>query len=897
MSETFAPPTVDKDYLVALKGMLAEAREQAAERHRVFPGLEAARLYSEKIEELLLHHINETAKRFGGDDLRESVCLAAIGGFGRSELLLHSDLDFCFLTDREPTERQVEFIKAFLYPLWDLRFDLGNCHHSIKEALSFLGTDLSKTTALLETRYMWGEKSLCEELNERVHAKLHKDHKQWFAKALVEEARARHTAHGDTVFLLEPDLKNSRGALRDLHTLLWIAFANHGASSLDLLEDNGIISYSEKMRLLAAWSFLLDLRNSLHLAANRRIDKLTIDRQIDAAKRMGMEVTNATLAEETLMRFYYNHANVVDRVCQRLLDAQMRRVSSDEEHRPTAPPQQIDRHFLVRGKDIWVEQRDLPVVVQDPYWALRLFHIAAHEGKNPTDETLRHVEEHNRVVDDVFRKSPMARWYFLSVLQEPGHIAETLRAMNRCGLLSAYLPEFAAVHNLPRIDHYHQFTVDEHLIRSVGVAERLQNDDPPAGMEHVAHVAKSILRLDLLHLALLIHDVGKGEGRAHVIRGMHSAQRIAERMDMRPAEQEVLRSLVANHQKMSHMALRRDIEDPNLAKELAEAVGRPEMLNMLYVHSACDLRAVSNDSWNDWRGRLLADLYERTMLVLKGQHETQPRRQPRNDLRDRIWDEVLKLDASPYIDKPTLENFITDMPERYLRSVSVTDIARHCLMSTRLNREHRIACHVDDFDSANYVQITFVSNDAPGLFSDICGALATRGINILSAQIYTAMSGEAVDIFQVKVPPKIAASIQEVLQRISDQLTKIMETGERPEWTTLVRKQIGERPVSEDRLSLRPPRVDINNDTSPTHTVVEVRAPDQPGLLSEITHVFGRHGVNIDLAFIATESYQIVDVFYVTDLETNKLQEPARIKALHSELMEVVNSRLRPADS
>ncbi|MCC6548187.1 [protein-PII] uridylyltransferase [Candidatus Sumerlaeota bacterium] len=883
---------VDPEYLASLRGMLEAARDAARARHRKAPGLEVACLYSADIERIVLHHMEEMARRFNADELRGRIALIAVGGFGRNELCFHSDIDFCFITEREPTPEEEGFIRAVLYPLWDLKLDLGYGVHSIRDCINTLGNDLTKATAFLDTRHLWGAQMLWEELVERIHGKLHKHHILWFINSLKDEMRTRHERYGDTVFLLEPDVKNSRGGLRDVHQILWIAFTLYGASDIGILVRNGLVSQAECDRLLSAWSFLVDVRNSLHLTQNRRVDKLTLERQIQVASSMGFEPSETALAEESLMRAYYDHALVVERLSQRLMAITlMRTPGTRESTMELEPSRRVDRDFNQRGTHIWIERADLPRLSTDPHWPLRLFLNAAREKLEPTEDSIRLVEEFLPNVDDEFRRSPIARDLFLAMLNTAGKLADTLRIMNRCGFLSAYIPEFAGVRNLPRIDHYHQYTVDEHLIRTIGVCEYLLTTENPRGMQHVGAAAKEVLRVDLLNLALLLHDVGKGEGRAHVIRGMHMAQRITERMQLRPIEQEIVRSLVAHHQKMSHMALRRDIEDPALAKELAEGVGASELLRMLYVHTACDVRGVSPDSWNEWRGRLLADLYERTMDMLRGIKRDHSSRTHAKHLMDQIT-EVLQEKGYHDINRAELDHFFSDMPERYLRSVSIDAAVNHFLLSAKITNESRIHARVDTYEESTYVEVTFVARDAPGLFSNLCGALAAKRFNILSAQIYTSASGEAVDVFQVEIPPIFRDDVDSILERICATLEKIMRTGERPSWSKTIDKS-AVFPITQERLNLRPPRVDIRNDVSPTHTVVEVRAPDRPGLLSDITATFDHFSINIDLAFIATESYQVVDVFYVTDLETNKLKESGKLNSLKEELMKTIHSQLQ----
>jgi [protein-PII] uridylyltransferase len=882
-----AIPETNPGHLARLKEVLAAAREVVRKELYERPALEIARIYSQQVEQLLVDHVDAIAEQLNAQHMRDSMALVATGGFGRRELVLFSDIDFCLITKRATTPEQEAFIKAVLYPLWDLRVDLGYFVHSIEECLAALGDDLEKSTAFVETRHLWGDKDLTLELQERVYSRLHKHHIPWFIGALREEMRLRHGKSGNTIFLLEPDLKNARGGLRDVHQIMWMSFAQYGSTDFEILQRNGIISEAEHQRLIEAWSFLLEARNTLHISQNRRVDVLTLERQVAVSRAMKFEATEAALPEEHLMRRFYDHALVVDRVCRRLLQYTLEATPGTQEYTEESITKRLDRDFMRSATQIWFDGHESEMLAQDPYWQMRLFYHASSEGLEPTEASLRLVEEHLANVNDAYRKSREARTLFLGILSSPkGRISQTLRAMHRCGLLVAYLPEFGPVRNLPRIDHYHQFTVDEHLLRCVGECEEIMSRTPPPMTQHAATIAREILRPDLLNLTLLLHDVGKGEGRGHIIRGRHAMQRLAERFNLRPVEQELVRNLVANHQKMSHMALRRDIDDPSLARELAETVGDPENLKMLYVHTVCDIRGVSSESWNEWRGRLMALLFDRTLDELRGIKRERGPMIHTEPVHDEIWSQVSTMEPTLTLDRGELEHFLSDMPERYLRSVTPTDAARHYLLARKLSDARHVVFRIDSYEDSNYVEITFLARAAPGLFSTLCGALASKRINILSAQIYTAASGEAVDIFQVEVPPAIRTDVVSVLDRLCERIDKVLRTGQQAEWV----KRIDRTPVpmTSERMNLRPPRVDINNEMSPTHTVIEISAPDRPGLLSDVSAVLDRQGVNVDLAFIATESYQVVDVFYVTDLETNKLQGTARLNAIRDELSQVV---------
>lgn len=870
-----------------LKEELEKAREAVKRNHKKINGLRAVHLYSFSIEQLLISHIEEVCKRQGADSLCSKLCILAVGGFGRQEIGLYSDLDFVFVVEEEPSPEMEEFLKAILRPLFDLRLDLGYGLHTVKECLDFLGNDISKTTALLNMRFIWGNETLAEELEERLQARLQKNHKLWFVKELEKEMRSRHNEHGDTVFLLEPDLKHSRGAIRDIHQVLWISFALFGVCSFEAIMENGLMSLEEKDELFRAWAFLVDIRNSLHMHVGRKEDRLSLERQIPVAQIMNYKAVDYALGEELLMREYYEHALVVERLSLRMLKRLLEQSPGTRESLEALElPRVVARDFHGRAREIWIEESELTRLHEDKFWHLKFFVAASRYGMQPTDESLRMISKRCGNVDESYRSSDVARDFFLTILSNPGHIAQTLRAMHHAGLLCALIPEFALIKNLPRLDHYHQYTVDEHSIRSIAVAESLLGDNPPRGMEHVSEVAKEILRIDLLLFSLLLHDVGKGEGRGHVIRGMHIIQRVAERMKFRPIEQVVVRSLVADHQKMTHIALRRDVDDPAIARELGEAVEDPEQLKMLYVHSVCDMTAVSTESWNEWRGRLLAILYERTLEVLRGiKRERQPRVKV-SDFRDSVWDALQNSEYKGKFDRADVDHFLSDMQQRYLRSVPPDDVVLHMAMVDQLSSDNRISYRLNQFEDNN-PEITFVARSAPGLFSNLCGALASKGFNIQFAQIYTATSGEAIDIFQVTIPEQLKDRVEEILDRICERMNRSLKSGTKERWTDLIDKS----PVliTQDRLDKNPPKVIIDNDSNPDSTIIEIHCPDRPGLLSEIAGLFDKFSINIDLAIIATESFHLVDVFYVTDLETNKLTEGRKLKDLEEALKEIIN--------
>jgi [protein-PII] uridylyltransferase len=877
----------------SLVEQLEKARQRAINDHGKRTGRDVVRALSDDLDRMLAGHA-ETIVRDNPAfaEARERVVIYATGGYGRRELNIHSDIDILFLLQAEPLPADEEFIRAFVYPLFSLRMDLSYALKTAQQVEDEIGRELDMTTALMGAHAIWGNEELARETETRMRTRLTLRYSDSIARQLMEGTLARHRRFANTVLLLEPNVKEAPGALRDVHVLLWLACLYHGTMSLAALGANSLVTPREERDLRRAYAFLLELRNGLHIIDGRKSDQLNFERQIKIAPTLGFDGSEHLLPEEQLMRAYYEHVSVVYRVVRRVFRRIERESESGSSHGRRLRRQQIEGQFWMRGREIWVEPDEAAVITRDPMWMMRMFRVACRHGLHPDDFTRNLVERHTRDVDDKFRESPLVREDIMSIFRHRRHAGNTLRTMHECGFLAAIFPEFGLVKNLPRIDYYHQFTVDEHLLRSVDCAVELVSARTPFSEGHVGLVARDLLRFDLLTMALLFHDVGKGEGRGHVIRGAHIIQRISERLDLVPKEREILYSLVANHQKMSNLALRRNIEDPRVSEGLARDVNDPELLRMLYVLTCCDLRAVSGDSWNDWRGMLIKGLYEHTLDRLLGRPDHRRRPVPSSDdVAQRVLELIKTLVATR--DRPPVDiepeevtEFITDMPARYRQSTPPPQVARHVLLSHELDSANSVRLELEPIEGRNYSELHCVAQDSPGLFCNLCGALSSRGFNILSAQVYTAKNGTCVDILQIQDYQSQPPTDQGVIDRIHERLNQVLRGEKQPQWGS----QLGAmKPVSAARLDLRPPACTISNESDEGYTVIEVKAPDRSGLLYDITSVLDRHRLHLHLALIATESYQVVDVFYVTDWENNRLEPGSKTDKIRAELQEVLS--------
>lgn len=892
---------------LSLKERLEEARRATSRIIAEKPGLLVCRGFTGQVDALLRWHYRETLSRTGlKKSLGERLAVLALGGYGRRELCLYSDVDLLFLFPDALGPEEEEFVKSFLAPLWDMGADLGYTIRTFDEALGVIGEDLNSTTALIDARLLTGTRGLHDRLMKAAYKRLRAPSMaKWYIESKLEESRSRHEKFGNSIYVLEPNVKEGCGGLRDTHTLLWLAFVVYGSPTMGILAKKGLMTPVEARALEKARGLLLDVRNALHSLDNRRVDHLTFERQIKVARQLRFEPDVETLGEEKLMRAYYESARQVTRLCGRLALILRRRAEGKE---AGGGEKVVTRHlggpFRSKGDVLEIAPSHRYRLRREPDLILKTFGLAAGLGLRVREEAREWIAAEAGKADATFRASPVNRDLFLGILRGPANVFQTLHDMHECGALGAYLPEFERVRHLPRLDFYHQYTVDEHLLLALKNAERLitgqvgQASAEPLEY-HPRQVAREIKRWDLLNFSLLLHDVGKGDGRGHVFRGAHLAEQAGERMGLGQRDRGVCRQLILSHQRMSHLALRRNVEDPAVAQELARELGDRELLRMLYVMTVCDLKAVGPAVWNDWKAKLLMELYERTLGVLmeKGKPALRLKTVATSPSAEPILAALASLSPARF-SASEIERFLGGMPERYRLSTSPRDVARHYLLARQIQKDDPVQWHLEPVANQNYSQLTVAAQDAPGMFSHICGALASRGANILAAQIYTAAGGVCLDIFQVQNQRGAPLEHGSWLERLRKKLNPIILGRQPAQWDAEAdarRARQLRALTTPERLAIRPTTIEFNNTASVHHTLVEVKTHDRPGLLYAITRVMAQERINIDLAFIATEGFRVVDVFYVTDWDNNKLEDGPRQEQLRKSLMAALDADLPSA--
>ena len=806
---------------------------------------------------------------------RTPLVLVALGGYGRGELHPSSDLDLMLIHGGEVTPYVQRMAQEILYTLWDLGLRVGHACRSLADCLAAARTDLPSRTSMQAARFLAGEGRLFATFQRTLRKEVHRKDYPEFLRQTLAEREERYRKHGGSVYVQEPNVKESAGGLRDVHTALWLAFTKFGARSLQELEEKGLVTPKERAATDEALTFLWRVRNELHFLAGTKQDVLERELQARIAKSFGYETDAVRLDVEKFMRDYYLHARTIHRVSARL-------IARCQEGLARRGPvgRRVRRAALADGLVVYDGRLHLaePGILQnDPARILRVFWHAQQLGCELDVDLERAIEEAAPLLEDEsWRASPELRAVFLSILRAWGRVATTLRRMHDTGVLGAYLPEFGALTCLPQYDHYHRYTVDQHSLLAVEVLEGSAPGQGPDSDE-LSQLIAELERPELLMLGVLFHDVGKALGAGHVAKGVPRIKALTRRLNLDPDDAAAVEFLVEHHLLFAHTAERRDIDDPKTVERLASTVRFPAWLTMLYLLTCADIRAVGPGVWNPWRGALLRELFVKTRTRLAGRYPKPPRRAA-------VALRIVQALADPTYAQAAAAH-LQAMSDRYVRTTSPQRMAAHLRLIDRL-RDEPVATELFHYPDLGASDLVVVTRDTPGLFALIAGTLAAHGVNILSAQIETRADGIAVDTFHVNDAAREAIFDEGRWDAVTTDLRRA-RSGETSVESLFAMPRRG---VGAARTEAGPVRVTVDNSLSDTYTVVEVKARDRVGLLYRLTRALARQGLNIATAKIATDRDQALDAFYVTDAARRKIDAPARIAALR----EAISRALEP---
>ena len=862
-----------------LKTALEAGRAEIARRLDDHPsrGLEAANAMAYLVDQIvrLLHDF--TLSRLypnANPTAAERLTLIAVGGYGRGEMAPYSDVDIAFVTPLKRTPWTEQVIETMLYALWDLGLKVGHSSRSLDEMVREAKADGTIRTALLEGRYVWGDEALYEEAFRRFRVEVQTGTERQFIADKLAERDERHRKMGDSRYVVEPNVKEGKGGLRDLHALFWIGKYAYRVDRGAALVAAGLFTPHEYRQFHRADNFLWAVRCHLHILAKRAEDRLTFDFQRDVATRMRFRDRPGKSGVERFMQFYFLQAKTVG-VLSGVFIAHLDEKFATRGRRFGLPD--LRRRWSRLNGFVWDRGRisipDERFFAADPVRLIELFAIADRNEAEIHPTAMRAAARDAKLVDDI-RRDPRANALFLDVLTSPRDPETVLRWMNEAGVFGRFVPDFGRVVAQMQFDMYHHYTVDEHTIRAVGLLNRIEqgalvNDHPLS-----TAIIQQIVSRRVLYVAVLLHDIAKGRGGDHSILGAEVAERLCPRFGLTAEETETVAWLVRYHLLMSATAFKRDLSDFKTILDFANAVQSPERLRLLLILTVVDIRAVGPGVWNGWKRQLLSTLYESAEEVLRLGHK-QKGRGERVAAKQQALREALGWDITRF------GQFVKRLPEAYWVAEPLDILERNAgTVAEAGDRQLHIAAHY--YPERGATLVTVYAADHPGLFYRIAGAIHVAGGNIIDARIHTTRDGMALDNFLVQDPLgrpfDDAGQLARLERAIEDALAN----------RTRLSDQLAARPLPRTRAEAFAvqPRVLVDNRASNRFTVVEVNARDRPALLNQLAHALFQAKATIHSAHVATYGERAVDVFYVTDLTGDKIDSPARLKALERRLLE-----------
>jgi [protein-PII] uridylyltransferase len=854
------------------RAVLAEGLESFKARHAEgASGQDSVRAHARLIDGIIQALTRLIVADARGAGLTPTPCVVvALGGYGRGELHPSSDIDLMIVYDGELSPFVQRVTQELLYTLWDLGFQVGHSLRSLDDCVAMARTDFPSRTSMQEARLIEGDRRLFTRFGRVLRDNVYRKDFGEFLTMTLSEREQRYRKFGASPYIGEPNVKESAGGLRDMHTAMWLAAAKFGARTLRELAAKGLITVGEQAGADAALTFLWRVRNELHFFSGHKNDVLTRDLQPSIAKNLGYETEGETLGVERFMRDYYLHARRIHRLSRRLIarcqETLSRRGSAERRQRQQAL---ADGLVFFDGR-LHLADRDAGALRTDPVRLMKVFWHLHRLGCDLSPGLERAVEDSLDAIDDAVRAAPALRDVLLDVCRSWGRVALTLSEMHELGLLGRYLPEFGALTCLVQYDVYHKFSADQHSLLAVEHLEALAPGQS-AESEGAAQVFNEVDKPELLMLGMLLHDIGKARGHGHVAKGIPLAQTLTQRIGLSEADAGMVVFLVAHHLTMSHIAQRRDIDDPKTIADFAATVGDPQRLRMLYLLTYADMRAVGPGVLTPWQAAILHELYRRTLGRLTGGREDKPNR---TQLVERLG-ELVKDD----VPRQAVKAHVAMVPDRYLTNTSVQRMAEHLRLIARLESAP-VATELFHHPDLGTSDLVVVTRDVPGLFALIAGTLAAHAVNIISAQIATRADGIAIDTFQVNDPAGEALTSSAKWSRVLDALRAVL-TDEQTVALLLERRQRAGRAATD---GFGRPKIAVDNRLSDAHTVVEVKCPDRLGLLYLITRTLSAQGLDIASARIATEIDQALDTFYVHDRAGRKLEEPAATESIRAAL-------------
>ena len=840
------------------------------------PTTRAYTYLTDQLVRIALHYAVEHRHPSSNQTAAEKLSVLGVGGYGRGEMAPHSDVDLLFLTPYKITPWAESVIETMLYILWDLKLKVGHSSRTIKDCIRLGREDFTIRTAMLEHRFLDGDAALAKQFARRLKEDLYKGTAREFVEAKLEERDARHDRYFQR-YVVEPNVKEGKGGLRDLQSLFWIGKYVHGVRDAADLVRKKVFRPEEFQAFVEAEDFLWAVRCHLHLLAGRAVEQLTFDMQVEVADAMGYEARAGRRAVEVFMQAYFLHATEVGdltRIFLTKLEAQHVKAEPILERIFKRRPRIKPGYEVMQGRLAVTSEA---AFLKDKLNLLRIFEEALRTGMLIHPDAMRMIKSNLHLFDDELRNDPEARGIFLDLLLKHGNPERGLRRMNELGALGAFIPEFEPIVAMMQFNMYHSYTVDEHTIQCIAQLAQIEKGELTEDLPIASSILKEGVNRKVLYVALLLHDIGKGRDEDHSILGARIARTVAPRLGLRPADVDTVEWLIRYHLLMSDMAQKRDIADPRTVRDFAKAVQTVKRLDLLCVLTVCDIRGVGPGTWNNWKAVLIRALYRQTRRALEDGMEALTRAgrgsEGKRALREALSDWPRK----------DVQREIARHYDPYWQGLHVT---AHVVFAHMLRdiEDHEIRIDLDPDEDRDATRACFVMADHPGIFARLAGALALVGANIVDARSYTTKDGWVTDAYWIQ-----------------DADGKPYESAKLPRLKRMIERTLGGEVVARDAFKDRdkvkkrerpftvPTHITFDNEGSDIYTIIEVDTRDRPGLLYDLARTLANANVYIANAVIATYGEQVVDTFYVKDMFGLKYYSEAKQRMLEKRLREAID--------
>jgi [protein-PII] uridylyltransferase len=804
---------------------------------------------------------------------KTNATLLAVGGYGRAELHLHSDIDLMVLLDKKFDDQSKEKLSSFLTFLWDSGLDVGHSVRSVKEAVTEAKKDITVISSILEARAICGNISLFKELKKATASnKIWNSKKFYFAKK--EEMQARHKKYGDTLYQLEPNIKEGPGGMRDIQFIDWVTKRHFGNRTLNDLVAEGFLLEEEYNSLRFAQEYLWKIRFSLYLVTRRKEERLLFDYQVELARTAGHSDLNSNLAVEQYMQNYYRHISE----CYKLIEL------LQEHFEETCIPsiswkkqKKISNHFFSIN-DVLHAKND--TLFQDhPSAFLEMFLVLqTHEHVTKVSSTtIRAIRKNLHLIDDNYRNNEYHRKLFIDILRQPKHVSREVSRMHSLGVLAAYWPAFARIVGRMQYDLYHVYTIDHHILTVLKEARRL--GDKKRNEDDISAIFHSLPKLEILYLAALFHDIGKGRDGDHSAEGSQDAIEFCLAHGLSQSDASLVSWLVENHLVMSVTAQHKDLSDPIITQEFADKVSSATRLDYLYLLTIADIKGTNPTLWNSWRATLLADLYNLTSYQLRAELP----RDSSEIIRD-IKLSALNMLKDKGHNESDCENFWSQLNEDYFLRHTDNEIAWHTDIALCAKQDTDTQVHIRQLIRRGSTEIFIYTPDHDNLFANITSCLYRSGLSILDARIITSENGQAFNTFTVVDQDEEPITDKAQLDRIKNEINKSLLH------TELADNSTSQFISSRLRHFQMTPKVSIKNARHLDHTSMDIHATDHPGLLANVAEAFAEMGIKVIGARVSTLGEKVHDIFYITDKNDKKILDDDQQQKLIELVIEKISA-------